>query len=49
MAWRWAGSVLLDVEPRFRRVRGYRDLGHLLAALGRTLQEKALDNRKEVA
>jgi transposase-like protein len=49
MAWRWVGSVLLDVEPRFRRVKGYRDLGFLLAALGRMLEEKALDNRKEVA
>lgn len=52
MAWRWAVSVLLDVEARFRRVRGFRDLGHLLAALGRSLHEndeKPLDNRKEVA
>ena len=51
MAWRWAGSVLLHVEARFRRVRGFRDLGHLLAALGRSLDEngKPLDNRKEVA
>lgn len=49
MAWRWAGSVLLDVEARFHRVRGYRDLGLLLAALGQRPDEKPLDNRKEVA
>ena len=50
MAWRWAGAVLLDVETRFHRVKGHRDLGSLLAALGRTPdQAPALAPRKEVA
>ena len=35
MAWRWAGTVLLDVEKRFHRIKGYRDLVSLLRALGR--------------
>jgi len=49
MAWRWAGAVLLDVEKRFHRIKGHRDLGQLLAALGRGPQEAELALRKEVA
>ena len=30
MAWRWAGTVLLEVEKRFHRVKGYRDLPLLM-------------------
>ncbi len=33
MAWRWAGTVLLEAEKRFRRIRGYRDMPFLLKAL----------------
>ena len=47
MAWRWAGSALLDAESRFRRVRGFRELGCLLAALGRETGKNSFDNRKE--
>ena len=36
MAWRWAGAVLLAVEKRFHRIKGYRDLGQLSTALGRS-------------
>ena len=49
MAWRWAGAVPLDVEKRFHRIKGHRDLGQLLAALGRGPQEAELALRKEVA
>ena len=30
---RWVGSALLEAEQRFRRVRGYRDMRHLVSAL----------------
>lgn len=37
MAWRWAGTVLLEAEKRFRRIRGYRDMSMLLGALNKTM------------
>ena len=50
MAWRWAGTVLLEVEKRFHRIKGYRDLGSLLRALGRGPSDStALAPGKEVA
>lgn len=33
MVQRWVGAVLLDMEKRPRRVRGYRDLPLLVTAL----------------
>ena len=33
MIQRWVASALVEAEKRFRRVRGYRDLPHLVAAL----------------
>jgi hypothetical protein len=30
---RWLAATLLDIEPRLRRVRGYRALPHLRQAL----------------
>ena len=33
MVQRWVGAVLLDMEKRLRRVRGYRDLPLLVTAL----------------
>ena len=33
MIQRWMASALVEAEPRFRRVRGYRDLRYLVAAL----------------
>ena len=33
MIQRWATSALVEAEPRFRRVRGYRDLRYLVGAL----------------
>ena len=33
MVWRWAGMMLAEAQGRFRRVRGYRLLGLLTAAL----------------
>lgn len=42
MAQRWAGTMLLEVERRFHRVRGYREMPLLVAALrGQAAQEAA--------
>jgi len=35
MVQRWVGTMLLEVEKRFRRVRGYREMPTLVAALKR--------------
>lgn len=35
MVQRWVGTMLLEVEKRFRRVRGYREMPLLVAALRR--------------
>ena len=34
MIQRWVASALVEAEPRFRRVRDYRVLQHLVGALG---------------
>ena len=39
---RWLASALLDIEPRLRRVRGYRALPKLREALQRTLGKEVL-------
>ena len=41
--------MLLDVEKQFHRIKGHRDLGQFLTALGRGPQEAELALRKEVA
>lgn len=38
---RWLATSLLDIEPRLRRVRGYRHLSKLAAAVRRALKIKA--------
>jgi hypothetical protein len=45
MALRWAASTFLDVETRFRRILGYRDLWVLKAIL----DDKHVDEEKEAA
>jgi transposase-like protein len=40
MASRWAGTMLLEVEKRFRRIRGYRQMAVLAVALGRQVDVK---------
>ena len=40
MAWRWAGTVLLEVEKRFHRVKGYRDLPMLVEKLKEGVDQK---------
>ena len=44
MAWRWAGTVLLEVENRFHRIKGYRDLPILVEKL-----KEAVDHKEAVA
>ena len=33
MIQRWVASALLEAEQHFRRIRGYRDMRHLVRAL----------------
>ena len=33
MIQRWVASALVEAEPRFRQIRGYRDLQFLVGAL----------------
>jgi len=44
MAWRWAGTVLLEVEKRFHRIKGYRDLPLLVEKL-----QEVIDHQEAVA
>jgi putative transposase len=44
MAWRWAGTVLLEAEKRFHRIKGYRELPLLLNKL-----EQLVDSEEAVA
>ena len=44
MAWRWAGTVLLEVEKRFHRIKGYRDLPLLIEKL-----QEVIDHQEAVA
>ena len=37
MAWRWAGTVLLEAQKRFHRVRGFREMPLLLKTLEKTV------------
>ena len=44
MAWRWAGTVLLEVEKRFHRIKGYRELPVLVEKL-----KEGVDQEEAVA
>ena len=46
---RWLATALLDIEPRFRRVRGHRHLSKLVTALRRTLNIKEQQKPMEEA
>jgi putative transposase len=43
---RWLGAALLDIEPRLRKVKGYRHLPRLRVALQREIEKKG---QKEAA
>ena len=44
MAWRWAGTVLLEAEKRFHRIKGYREMPLLLNKL-----EQLVDSQEAIA
>ena len=46
---RWLATALLDIEPRLRRVRGYRHLPALRAALKRELKIDTTTSKKQAA
>ena len=46
MVLRWTVTGLIEAEKKFRRIRGHRDLPHLIAALDAS---KAMDTEREVA
>ena len=39
-SWRWAGTVLLEAEKRFHRIKGYRDLPILVERLKEGVDQK---------
>ncbi len=49
MVLRWVVTALMEAEKKFRRVKGYRDMPQLLAALDATVGVEALDKRVSVA
>lgn len=49
MRERWCVAGLLDAESRFNRVKGYKHLPQLLAALDRIVDAPTLDNRRKPA
>ncbi len=46
---RWLATVLLDIEPRLRKVQGYRHLPKLRTALKRELKIEATTSKKQAA
>ncbi len=42
---RWLATALVDIEPRLRRVKGYRHLPRLREALQRALQQEKATTR----
>jgi putative transposase len=44
MAWRWAGTVLLEAEKCFHRIKGYRDMPVLIERL-----QEVTDHQEAVA
>lgn len=49
MILRWVAMALAEAERHFHRVRGCKDMKHLVAALNRHEQELQLDNQLDVA
>ncbi len=49
MVLRWVVTALMEAEKKFRRVKGYREMPRLLAALDATVGVDALDKKVSVA
>ena len=49
MALRWAVTGLLVAENKFRRVKGFREMPQLIAALEATIGSESLDRKERIA
>jgi putative transposase len=49
MILRWTGAAILEAQQGFRRVKGYRDMHHLVEALRRHEKQLGLHVQKEAA
>ena len=49
MIVRWVSAAVLEAQQRFRRIRGYKDMNRLIAALGRIEQEQQTATDQQVA
>ena len=49
MALRWVVTALGEAQKGFRRVKGYRDLPRLIAALEATIQGSSVDRQVKIA
>jgi transposase-like protein len=49
MLLRWIGSALHEAQGGFRRVKGFRDMNHLVAALDRRNEQEGVELKKRVA
>lgn len=49
MALRWAVTGLTEATKTFRRIRGYRRMSELVAAIDAVVAERLLDSRREAA
>ena len=49
MLLRWIGASLREAQSRFRRLKGFRDMKHLVAALDRRTECEGVELKKRVA
>jgi len=49
MALRWGVSGLLEAQKRFRRVKGFREMPQMIAALEATIKNETLDSKAKIA
>ena len=49
MLLRWIGSALHEAQNRFRRLKGFQDMKHLVAALDRRIDRQGVEEKKRVA
>jgi putative transposase len=49
MAQRWGATALMEAEKGFRRIKGHRDLPHMLKALDALIAGARVDTKRRVA
>jgi putative transposase len=49
MLLRWIGASLREAQNKFRRLKGFRDMKHLVAALDRRTERQGVELKKRVA